>query len=578
MEITIRDLGIIGDRRTCAMITTQGEVVWYCPHRFDKPSIFSRLIDPAKGGFWKFSYDGKEFLDRDYQERSALLTSRYKNLEVIDFMPLNHGREGICRIFSKAPVDIKNEIFPKPFYGVGLPEYEINEEQNSISISRSFHLTASHPLTVVTGRIMFTIPKGEKGWAFLSTGDLKVDVQTTEVLKWKEATLLAWKKIASQVGYKGKYEKEVNNSLRALQLLTFQENGGIIAAATTSLPEVPGEHRNYDYRYVWLRDSAMITSALLRADSKGEEEKKFLSFLCDAKFRNSQKILLPFYSLDKLVAQPEEELPLAGYQASRPVRTGNNAMAQLQLDANANVLLAAKLIYERFPEKDHWETVSSIAEELVERWKEKDHGIWEETAKEHFTSSKAIVAKAMEFISEFTDEKEQKERWLNTAREIRQFINKNCLTKDGAYATYPGSEKVDITAALFPVWLFTEPDSPEMKKTISILEEKHRDGQLYRRTLSCYDASKEGVFLAGCFWMAQYYIMANDLEKAERIIDTALKFSNDLGFFSEEGNVEREEMLGNFPQSFVHASFIGAILDLNKKTEALSQKGQRKDQ
>lgn len=575
MEVAIRDLGVIGDRRTCAMITTQGEVVWFCPHRFDKPSIFSRLIDPAKGGFWTYNYVGKEFLDRDYQERSALLTSRFRNLEVIDFMPLSDGRVGICRIFSKAPADIQNEIFPKPFYGLGLPEYEINEEQNSISISRSFRLSASHPLTVVNGRIRFTIPKGEKGWAFLSTGDLKVDVHARDIIKWKDETLLAWKKIASQVQYKGKYENEVNNSLRAIQLMTFQENGGIIAAATTSLPEVPGEHRNYDYRYVWLRDSAMITGALLRADSKGEEERKFLSFLCDAKFRNSQKMLLPFYSLDKLVAQPEEELPLAGYQNSRPVRTGNNAMAQLQLDANANVLLAAKLIYERFPEKDHWETVSSIAEELVERWKEKDHGIWEETAKEHFTSSKVIVAKALEFISEYTYEKEQKERWINTAKEIRKFINKNCLTKEGAYATFPGSEKVDITAALFPVWLFAEPDSREMKKTIALLENNHREGQLYRRTLVCFDASREGVFLAGCFWMAQYYLMIDDLEKAEKIIEAALKFSNDLGFFSEEGNVEREEMLGNFPQSFVHASFIGTILDLKKKTEEVSQKGQR---
>ena len=569
MEVTIRDLGVIGDRRTCAMITTQGEVVWYCPHRFDKPAVFSRLIDPEKGGFWTYSYEGKEFLDRDYEERSALLTTRFQNLKVDDFMPLSDDREGICRIFSKAPADIKNEIFPKPFYGVGLPEYEINEEQNSISISRSFHLTASHPLTVVKGKIRFTIPKGEKGWAFFSTRELKEEVERGDITEWKDENLLAWRKIASQVKYKGKYEKEVNNSLRALQLMTFQENGGIIAAATTSLPEVPGEHRNYDYRYVWLRDSAMITSALLRADSKGEEERKFLSFLCDAKFRNSQKILLPFYSLDKLVAQPEEELPLAGYQDSRPVRTGNNAMAQLQLDANANVLLAAKLIYGRFPEKDHWETVTSIANELVERWKEKDHGIWEETAKEHFTSSKVIVAKSLEFIAEYAEEKEQKELWLDTAKEIRKFIKNNCLTKEGAYATFPGSKKVDITAALFPVWLFTEPDSPEMKKTISIIEDEHRDGELYRRTLACYDASKEGVFLAGCFWMAQYYIMLDNQEKAERIIETALKFSNDLGFFSEEGNVEREEMLGNFPQTFVHASFIGAILDLTQKDKTL---------
>ena len=569
MEVAIRDLGVIGDRRTCALVTLQGEVVWYCPHRFDKPSIFSRLIDPGKGGFWTFDFKGKSFKNRNYVDKSAVLVSRYRNLEVIDFMPFNNGYEGICKIFSKAPEDITHEVFPKPSYGLGLPEYEVIEEQNSISISRSLYLTASHPLKIENGKITFTVPKGEEGWAFLSNKPVKDNINRERIKTWKNETLQAWEEIASQIDYKGKYKEKVQDSLRAIQLLTFQENGGIIAAATTSLPEVPGEHRNYDYRYVWLRDSAMITGALIRAEIKGEEEKKFLSFLCDAKYRNSQKVLLPFYSLDKLVAQPEEELPLEGYQNSRPVRIGNNAMDQLQLDANANVLLAAKLIYERFEEKHHWETVCSIADQLVERWKEKDHGIWEETAKEHFTSSKVIVAKSLEFIADFAEKKEQKDRWLKTAQEIREFIKNNCLTKDGAFATYPGSEKVDVTAALYPVWLFTEADSPEMKKTISIIEDNHRDGELYRRTLECYDASKEGVFLAGCFWMAQYYIMLDDLEKTEKIIDAALKFSNDLGFFAEEGNVEREEMLGNFPQTFVHASFIGAILDLDKKRAEL---------
>lgn len=380
----------------------------------------------------------------------------------------------------------------------------------------------------------------------------------------KQRSLEGWKKIASQVNYKGIYEKQVNDSLRAIQLMTFQKNGGIIAAATTSLPEVLGGSRNYDYRYVWLRDTAMITSALIRVESSGEEERKFMNFLCDAKYRNSQKILLPFYSLDQLVAQPEEMLPLDGYQNSRPVRTGNNAMDQLQLDANANVLLTAKMIYGKSGDKEHWNTVVAIADFLSERWKEKDHGIWEEKTREHFTSSKVIVSKALEFIADFAETEEQEKRWLKASKDIRNFIKKKCLTKDGAYAIYPGSEKVDVTAALFPIWLYTETDSPEMQKTVEVLEKKHRHGELYHRTLENFDASKEGVFLAGCFWMAQYYVMSQDLVKAEKIIEAALKFNNDLGYFAEEGDVESGEMLGNFPQTFVHASLVGAIIDLNE--------------
>lgn len=563
----IKDLAIIGDRKTCALVTTNGDITWYCPNRFDKTAFFSRLIDPFKGGYWSYNFAGKSYQNRAYTGRSAILSTEFDDLKVEDFMPLDKDKTGICRIFSEAPETIENDVFAKPFFGLGLPEYEMDEKRNTVIISRSLFFTASHPVSIQDGHIKFKIPKGDSGWAFLGSQPFEEQVSGDYIFVLKEQTLRGWKKISSKVKYEGIYEEEVNNSLRAIQLMTYEENGGIIAAGTTSLPEVPGGSRNYDYRYVWLRDSAMITGAIVRADSDGEEESKFLSFLCDAKYRNSQKILLPFYSLDKLVAQPEELLPLEGFRDSRPVRIGNNAMDQLQLDANANVLLTAKMIYNKFGNRDHWETVEAIANHLVERWQEKDHGIWEEESKEHFTSSKVIVSKALEFMAEFSENDEQKDRWLGASKKIKDFVFENCLTKEGAFATFPGSEKVDVTAALFPIWLFTEPDAPEMKKTIELIEKNHREGSLYHRTLENFDASEEGVFLAGCLWMAQYYIMANDFSKAEEIIKASLEFSNDLGFFGEEGDIKSGDMLGNFPQTFVHASFIGAIIDLNAKKQ-----------
>ncbi|MEX2591988.1 MAG: glycoside hydrolase family 15 protein, partial [Anditalea sp.] len=425
---SIRDLGIIGDRRTCALLTRQGELVWYCPGRFDKAAFISSLIDPEKGSYWSFNFPGKKYLERSYDKKSAVLTTRFSNLEVCDFMPLNNRYKGICRIFSEAPENIENDMYIKPCYGLGLSEYEEIGKSNTIIISRTLFLNSSHRLILEKGHVKFTIPKGDKGWIFLSEKPFEEEISEELLLDIKEKTLEGWEKIASHITYEGIYEKQVLDSFRAIQLLTYQENGGIIAAATTSLPEVPGGFRNYDYRYVWLRDSAMITSALIRADSNGIEERKFLSFLCDTKKRNGQRMLLPFYSLDKLVAQPEEKIPLQGYQNSHPVRIGNNAMDQLQLDANANVLLAAKMVYSRFKNKDHWETVADIADFLVERWKEEDHGIWEETIKKHFTSSKVIVAKSLEFIAEYAETDKQKKRWLDAAEQIRIFIKQNCLT------------------------------------------------------------------------------------------------------------------------------------------------------
>ncbi|MCM4157966.1 glycoside hydrolase family 15 protein [Gramella sp. AN32] len=563
-EYNIRDLGVIGDRKTCALVTKDGEFVWYCPQRFDKPAFINSLIDPEKGAYWSFQFKDKKYKNREYTQRSAVLSTQFEGLSLTDFMPLNDRINGICRMFSEGPEDVENDIFLKPYYGLGLPEYEILQN-NVISISRSLYLTASHGLSIDKGHIKFTIPKGSKGWAILSDTAFEKGITEANLNSLKLKTLKGWEKIASQIEYTGPYEKQVQDSLRAIQLVTYQENGGIMAAATTSLPEVVGGSRNYDYRYVWLRDSAMIISALIRAESTGEEESKFLSFLCDAKYRNSQKILLPFYSLDKLVAQPETVLPLAGYKNSRPVHIGNNAMDQLQLDANANVLLVAKMIYGRTKEKYHWDTVVGIANFLAENWHREDHGIWEEHLQKHFTSSKVIVAKSLEFIAEHAETEKQKNKWLKAAEKIRDFIKTNCLTKDGAYASYAGSDEVDVTAALFPVWLFTKPDSPEMLKTMELLEKNHRKGKLYHRTLEMFNAFEEGVFLAGCFWVAQYYIMLDNFEKAREIIDTSLEYSNDLGFFAEEADTDKNTMLGNFPQTFVHASFIGAVIDLRQK-------------
>lgn len=162
MSNTIRDLGIIGDRRTCALITKQGEVVWYCPRRFDKAAYFSSLIDPLKGGYWKFSFPGKKYITRNYEERSAVLTTEFSGMVVDDFMPLDKHHNGICRIFSAAPAAVENVIYLKPFYGLGLPEYSSVSGTNCISISRSLFLTASHPLWVSNGKARFTIPEGEK--------------------------------------------------------------------------------------------------------------------------------------------------------------------------------------------------------------------------------------------------------------------------------------------------------------------------------------------------------------------------------------------------------------------------------
>jgi GH15 family glucan-1,4-alpha-glucosidase len=560
----IRDLAVIGDRRTAALLGKDGSILWYCPERFDHPSMFAALLDAKRGGAWTLHAPGLVLSERRYLEDSGVLATRFTNPRgdwtVTDWMPLGEGLPtGICRSFSAAPAEIRVSLHAAPDYARREPRPRYADKAVVIDGRHSFY--ASHPLEIRGDTVHFSLPAGEEGWAFLS--DTPVELLGKEAIaRWLEATLESWRRLSAHAIYRGPYEREVADSLRALRLLTFEENGGIIAAPTTSLPEVIGGARNYDYRYVWLRDAGMIVSALTRAGSDGIEEQRFLDFICSAERDIEGLPLLPFYTLDGTPAPDDESLDLAGYRGSRPVRTGNEAKIQLQLDALGNVLLAAKLIYNRFRTRAHWNIVEEVADYLAENWREPDYGLWEELEQRQYTSSKVIVACGLDAIADHSESDEQARYWRSAVRDIREFIAQNCLNSEGAYAAVAGGEAVDVSAALFPVWGYTDPNTPEILATMHALERDYREGHLYRRHLESFDSKEEGAFLAGTFWVAQYWVMRGDLVRAREILDAGLGYANDLGLFAEEADPATGLMLGNFPQTFVHAAFIGAVIDL----------------
>ncbi len=249
------------------------------------------------------------------------------------------------------------------------------------------------------------------------------------------------------------------------------------------------------------------------------------------------------------------------------MRIGNDANHQLQLDGFANVLLAAKLIYGRHDTREHWDTVRLIADFLAENWHRPDYGIWEEHDARQYTSSKVIVSCGLRYIAEFAEDRDQAQRWLEESRKIDAYIADNCRTADGAYAVFAGSDTVDVSAVLFPTWGYCDADTPAMLATIELLERDYCRDDLYWRHLEELDPFVEGAFLAGTIWVAQYWVIRNDLARARRILDAALVYSNDLGFFAEEADPRSGDMLGNFPQTFVHASFIGAAIDYRDACE-----------
>ncbi|UHG94258.1 glycoside hydrolase family 15 protein [Spirosoma oryzicola] len=561
----INDLALISDRQTGALLDKQGTISWFCPTRFDAEAVFSLLLDQQKGGYWLVEADDKQFVSRAYHERSSVLTTQYtvagQPFFITDWMPIDFAFRGICRQFSNATEEITNRIRLKPDYGLRDCIPVLADDSLSVNFpSVSLCLYTSHPSTLEENELVFRIPANETGWAVLVDERKPHPPLTVELLQDSlRHTENVWKQLGSLLVYDGPYEKEVNDSIRAIQQLTYAKTGGIIAAATTSLPEVIGGKRNYDYRFVWMRDVALITGSIVQVDEVGEVEENFLSFMCGALGKNDQANLSPFYSVEKEVIASAEQLELGGYRNSRPVQIGNTASKQLQLDSDANILIAAKLVYDRFGKREHWEAVCKVANFLAENWKREDNGIWEEEVRKHYTTSKAYTARGLEFIAKYADSPAQASYWKETASQIRKFVHDHCMTKQGAFAVYAGSEEVDIAAALFTPWSYTEPDSREMKATVQALETDYCRNHLYWRHLEEFDSKKEGAFLAGTFWMAHHYAIAGNLPKAKAIIEAGLAYQNDLGYFSEEAGINSGEMLGNFPQTFVHSSFICAV-------------------
>ncbi|WP_316800524.1 glycoside hydrolase family 15 protein [Pedobacter frigidisoli] len=565
----IKDLAVISDRRSCALMDKEGTICWYCPNRFDAEAVMSSLLDLEKGGYWTINAEGKNFLQRQYQDRSSVLKTHYaingKGFTLTDFMPLNTKVSGICRSFSKAPCDVESNLRIAPNYGSKKAAYQ-KIRHNVIRISDiGLYLHCSHPLNIQDDMISFIIPRGESGWAYLGSAEIFAG---EELPAYLEDTLKHWEEVEALVNYHGPYENEVRYSLRALQQMVYEPTGGIIAAATTSLPEVIGGARNYDYRYVWMRDAALITSSLTQIITTGELEEKFINFISGAMEKNEEDHISCFYSIDqqKLTAETII-LPLKGYFDSQPVQIGNSAATQYQLDAEANVLIACGLIYKKFNQVTHWDTVSKIADFICKNWQRKDNGIWEEEQVQHYTSSKAFAARGLELIAPYQTDPVKAAEWLRNAALIRTFIEEHCKTADGAYAVHAGSEDVDVTAALFAPFGIYEAKSVAMVATITRIERDYCERNLYRRHLLEFDSSKEGAFLAGSCWIAHHYALAGNLEKSKQILDAVLGFSNDLGFFAEEADLNTTQLLGNFPQTFVHSSFICAA---NGYKQALS--------
>jgi GH15 family glucan-1,4-alpha-glucosidase len=562
----ISQLAVLSDQRTCAIIDQDGTLNWYCPRRFDEAAVFSLLVDDQTGGFWAVEAPSKRFQQRAFVAGSSVLQTTFfvegGTLTLTDWLPLNGAFRGMVRTLAATPVPVTFTLRLRPDYGQRDDQATAIADTSAVFQHAGLWLYASHPLEWRGQDVSFTVPAGEAGWAFLSEAEKQPTAASLHTSRL--ATEAAWELLAGAFEYEGLYEREVLNSVRAIQQITYAETGGVLAAATIALPEVIGDERNYDYRYVWMRDLALITGALSTLNIMAKQEFRFLDFVAAALHENQQDCVTPLYRVDHSLVKDMQELKLSGYWGSQPVIIGNTASDQRQLDAEANVLISAHILYAKYGEQPHWPVVAQIADYICHNWDKKDNGMWEEGVLHHYTSSKVFAALGLELVADYNPDPTEAARWRHNAGLIREFVATRCLTKTGAYASYAGSEEVDVSAAIFALWSYTEPDAPAMRATIHELETRYCHEQLYWRRLEEYDSRKEGAFLAGSCWMAHYYAVAGDLSKSRAILDAVARFQNDLGYFSEEVDVKKGLLLGNFAQSFVHSSFICAANGLTK--------------
>jgi GH15 family glucan-1,4-alpha-glucosidase len=560
----LADLAPIGDRRTSALVGRDAAIRWYTPHRFDGPALLLGLLDEAKGG-WRIELAECRPGARRYMGDSAVLETQLHggggSLTVTDWM--NLGREvrpgALCRSFSRAPSDIR--VVFEGWRDWGRSRAFPQLVGDAAVFDDGMHLFASHPLhRQGNGAVCWTLPRGEQGWAVLSDGPGERP-KREDLESWRETTIARWAELARRTAYEGPYDREVTDSLRQLRLLVFEPTGAVAGAATAGLPEVLGGKRNYDYRYCWLRDTAMVVRAMLRAAPAGQEGEAFLRFVAQAREHARHPPLDIMSAVDGRPVPAQSTPPLPGYADSHPVRIANRARNQLQLGAYGGFLLAAASVFRAHGERDHWPLVREVADFLVRNWQRSDSGVWESSEPRQYTASKVFVVCGLEAILPFAGPRERR-LYGKTAQVIREHVFRHHLTTEGAFATFAGTNGVDVTSALFPVWSFCPPDCPQMIASVRVLERNYlRDG-LLRRDDRTPQSELEGAFLPATFWLAQYWSVRNDAERARSYIEAGLRHANDVGVLPEEVEWQGGRALGNLPLGMTHASLVNAVVDL----------------
>ena len=584
MSSRIEDYGILGDLQTAAIVGADGSVDWLCFPRFDSPACFAALLGDDSNGYWRIApVSGGRCTRRSYRGDTLVLETEWETpdgvVRVVDCMPPRGVAPDLVRIVEgvKGRVPIVSELRIRFDYGHVQPWVAIEGRQlRAIAGPDALWLRASSPLEERDGAVYseFTVSEGENipfvlTWS-PSYGERPVAIDGLQAV---DDTERFWAEWAGGISYDGRWQDAVRRSLVTLKALTYEPSGGIVAAATTSLPETLGGSRNWDYRYCWIRDTSYTLNALLGAGLL-EEARAWREWVLRTVAGDPAEAQI-MYGIDGSRRLPEYELPwLSGYEGASPVRVGNDAAGQFQLDVQGEVLAAAHVARTAgiVPAERGWELQRWLAEHLEEAWKEPDNGIWESRGeRQHFVYSKVMCWLAFDVMVKGVERfglDGPVERW----RAVRDSIHKDICEKGydaerGTFTQAYGSKALDACALLIPRVGFLPYDDERVVSTVeTIRKELTEDGFVLRyRTDESDDglSGHEGSFLICSFWLVNALWGIGRRQEAEELFERLLDLRNDVGLLSEEYDARAERLVGNFPQALTHLALVNSALVLS---------------
>jgi GH15 family glucan-1,4-alpha-glucosidase len=574
----LEDYGLIGDLQAAALVGRDGSVDWLCLPRFDSASCFAALLGDERHGRWRLAPVGAaRATTRRYRPGTLILETPFETAEgavrVIDFMPRRgDGPPRVMRIVEglRGGVRMRMDLALRPDYGtIGAWVEPAADGVLATAGPDAFRLTSALPLRVQDGVVTseFLIGEGARERLTLTWHRSYEESPLVEDADSALARTEAWwREWSGRSTYDGAYREQVERSLIVLKALTSETTGAIIAAPTTSLPEDIGGVRNWDYRYCWLRDSVLTLEALL-ATGYTDEALAFRDYLLRVGTGDPRQIQI-MYGIGGERRLTEFELPdLPGYEGSRPVRVGNAASEQFQLDVYGEVVAVMALgvdVLGRVEER-YWPRWRAIVEHVATVWREPDDGIWESRGpRRHYTYSKVmawvVFDRAVRIAERFGLEAPL-EQWRRTREEIHEEVCTRGYDRERrTFTQYYGSQELDASVLNIPLLGFLDPADERVTGTIdAVRRELGRDGFVSRYSTAETDdglPGDEGQFLACSFWLVGALALNGRPDEARRLFERLTGLANDLGLLAEEYDIGRRRQVGNFPQAFSHLTLI----------------------